>query len=136
RFRFAIPRSALEKSPPQVMAVARGYGCDWVPVGPAKAELTLRLVKDVPVRGRTLDPDGKPVARAKIRVTGLSAPKGGDLAGYLEAVRKEDYRYAFARDWSGPLPCQPAVLTTGADGRFSLAGIGRERLVRSHLARP
>jgi RNA polymerase sigma factor (sigma-70 family) len=136
RFRFTVPRSALEKSPCQVMAVATGHGCDWVAVGPAKAELTLRLVKDVPVRGLILDPDGKAVAAARLRVTGLSAPKGDDLAGYLEAVRKEDYRYAFARDWSGPLPGQPAVLTTGADGRFQLAGVGRERIVRLHVEGP
>jgi RNA polymerase sigma factor (sigma-70 family) len=136
RFRFAIPRSALEKSPPQVMTVARGYGCDWVPVGPAKAELTLRLVKDVPVRGRVLDPDGKPVAGAKVRVTGVSAPRGDDLGGYLEAIRKEDHGYAFAKSWTGPLPGQPAALTTGADGRFRLAGIGRERVVRLHVEGP
>jgi RNA polymerase sigma factor (sigma-70 family) len=141
RFRFAVPRaerdkSAAEKSPSQVMAIAKDHGCDWLPVGSGKAELTLRLVKDVPIRGCILDPDGKPVVGAKLRVTGLSAPRGDDLDSYLQAVRKEDYRYAFARDWSGPLPAQPAVLSTGADGRFSLAGIGRERIIRLHLEGP
>src|SRR5262249_23265962 len=63
----------------QVMAIAWGHGCDWVAVGPAKAELTLRLVKDVPIRGRILDPDGKPVAGARIKITSMSAAKGEDL---------------------------------------------------------
>jgi hypothetical protein len=141
RFHFTVAKSELDPAgpdnpPPQVMAVAKGYGCAWAKVGRAGEELTLRLVADAPVSGRILDPDGKAVARAKIRVTGLSAPRGDDLDSYLQAVRKENYGYAFARDWTGPLPGQPAVLSPGADGRFSLAGIGRERLVRLHVEGP
>jgi RNA polymerase sigma factor (sigma-70 family) len=141
RFHFAVARSEVDPTgaddpPPQVMAVAKGYGCAWEAVGRARGELTLRLAADAPVRGRILDPDGSPVARARIRVIGLSAPRGDDLDSYLQAVRKEDYRYAFARDWTGPLPGQPAVLSTGADGRFNLAGIGGERIVRLHVEGP
>jgi RNA polymerase sigma factor (sigma-70 family) len=142
RFRFAIARrkpakDAAGKSPVQVMAVAEGHGCDWVKVGSAEEELTLRLVKDVPVSGRILDTDGQPVAGARLTVTGVSAPKGEDLGTYLEAIRKgEDYQYAFAKSWAGPLPGQPAVLTLGADGRLKLAGVGRERVVRLHLEGP
>jgi RNA polymerase sigma factor (sigma-70 family) len=142
RFQFSLSRSELVKassgnSPSQVMAVASDHGCDWAVLAAdgKAAELTLRLVKDVPIRGRILDPDGRPVAGAKVRVTGVSAPGGDDLDSYLEAVRKGG-SYTFARDWSGPLPGQPAALTTGADGRFRLAGIGRERLVRLHVEGP
>jgi RNA polymerase sigma factor (sigma-70 family) len=142
RFRLAIPRSELEKgaagkAPPQVMAVAEGHGCDWAAVRSAEKELTLRLVKDVPISGRIQDPDGKPVAGAKVMVTHVAAPKGEDLGTYLEVVRKgEDYKYAFAKSWAGPLPGQAAVLTTGVDGRFKLAGVGRERVVHFHLEGP
>src|SRR5262249_1827115 len=38
--------------------------------------------------------------------------------------------------WYGPLPGQPAVLTTGADGRFRLAGAGRERVVHFRIEGP
>jgi hypothetical protein len=135
RSRLAVPRSELEKgaagkSPPQVMAVAEGYGCDWSEIGPAAGELTLRLVKDVLVSGRILDPDGEPVAGAKVTVTGVSATGGDDIGSYLEAVRRGDWGYTWARDWVGPLPGRPAVLTTGPDGPFKVAGIGRERVVR------
>jgi protocatechuate 3,4-dioxygenase beta subunit len=133
RFRFAAPRS--EGPSVQVMAVAEGHGCDWVPVGGAGEELTLRLVKDVPVRGRILDPDGTPVAGARLTVTAVSAPKNEDLGEYVEAVRKGG-DYVFASDWAGPLPGRPGVLTTGADGRFTLAGVGRERVVRFYLEGP
>jgi RNA polymerase sigma factor (sigma-70 family) len=142
RFRLAVPKSRLEtaaadKSPPQVMAVAEGLGCDWLTVGSAEKELTLRLVQDVPINGHILDPDGKPVAGARLTVTAAFSPKGDDLGTYLEAVRKgEEYKYAFAKSWVGPLPGRPAVLTTGADGRAKLAGVGRERVVHLHLEGP
>jgi RNA polymerase sigma factor (sigma-70 family) len=134
RFRFAVARTELEKSP-QVMAMAEGHGCDWAAVDPAREDLTLRLVKDVPIRGRILDPDGKPVAGAKLTVTGISVPEGDDLGGYAEAFRQGG-DYVFAKDWEGSLPGRPAVLTTGADGRFKLAGTGRERVVHFYLEGP
>jgi protocatechuate 3,4-dioxygenase beta subunit len=133
RFRFAASRSGLKpdtatRSPLQVMAVAEGYGCDWAPIGPGAVELTLRLVKDVPINGRILDPDGRPVAGARLTVRGVSAAAGEDLAGFLAEAR-QGYGYAFAKKWLGPLPGRPAVLTTGADGRFRLTSAGRERVV-------
>jgi protocatechuate 3,4-dioxygenase beta subunit len=139
-FRFTIPRALLEegvaeKAPPQVMAVAEGHGCDWVEVGAAGQELTLRLVKDVPISGRILDPDGKPVVGARLKVMGVSVPKGDDLEAYLDAIRKRD-GYPFGKSWNRSLPGQPAVLTTGADGRFRLAGAGRERIVHFRLEGP
>src|SRR5262249_7474081 len=128
RFRFAISRSGLDNNglrnkwsspfmvytdldwPVQVMAGAQGPGWDWAEVGPTEKELTLRLAKDVPIRGRILDPDGKPVAGARLTVTGVSAPKGGDVGSYLEAVRKGHWwQYVFAKGWSGPLPGRPVV---------------------------
>jgi RNA polymerase sigma factor (sigma-70 family) len=133
RFRFAVSRSEREKgvagdSPLQVMAAAEGHGCDWVNIDPAAEELTLRLVRDVPIRGRVLDPDGKPVAGARLTVRSLCAVQGDDLGGYLEEARK-GFGLAFAKEWEGPLLGPAAVLTTGADGRFRLDGAGRERVV-------
>jgi protocatechuate 3,4-dioxygenase beta subunit len=133
RFRFAVARSALEQPEAdgpqaQVMAVAAGLGCDWTEVRPAGREITLRLVNDVPIRGRILDPDGRPVAGAKITVFGLSAARDGDISRYIQAVRT-GVPEGLSRFWRGPLPGRPAVLSTGRDGRFRLAGVGRERVV-------
>jgi protocatechuate 3,4-dioxygenase beta subunit len=140
RFRFAVAKAELEKgaaeeSPPQMMAVAEGHGCDWVKLGAAEVELTLRLVRDVPIRGRILDADGKPVAGARLSVTGVAAARGDDLGGYIEAARTGS-SYEFAKRWTGPLPGRPGVLTTEAHGRFRLDGVGRERVVHLYLEGP
>jgi RNA polymerase sigma factor (sigma-70 family) len=137
RFKFTLEKPRSDDPPRLVMAVADGHGCDWVKMGTATEELTLRLVKDVPISGRILDPDGKPVVGAQLTVLSVSAAKGDDLRGYLEAVRKGNGRqYVFAKGWMGVLPGHTPVLTTGADGRFRLAGVGRERVVRLHLEGP
>jgi RNA polymerase sigma factor (sigma-70 family) len=142
RFRFAIAKSELDngvaetmQSPCQVMAVAEGHGCDWAKVGSAAEELTLRLVKDLPIHGRILDTDGKPVVGARLTVWSMSAPKGDDLGDYLKEARK-GFGIPFAKDWRGPLPGQPAVLTTDTEGRFHLKGVGRERVIRFLLEGP
>jgi RNA polymerase sigma factor (sigma-70 family) len=146
RFTLRIARSEMRRAAAgaaqerlQILANADGFGPDWIMLdgaGPLDG-LTLRLVKDVPISGRILDPDGKPVAGARITVTGVMAARGEDLGGYLETVHTgHGWRYAFAKHWGGPLPGQTAVLTTGADGRLKLAGIGRERIVNFHLEGP
>src|SRR5213078_3324277 len=61
--------------------------------------------------------------------------KGDDLGGYMDLVSKGE-GYAIAKSWDGPLPGQPAVLITGADGRFRLAGAGRERVVHFRVEGP
>jgi RNA polymerase sigma factor (sigma-70 family) len=147
RFHFTIAKSELDRTSadrpaPHVMAVAAGHGCDWAKVEVA-GELALRLVKDVPINGRILDADGKPVAGAKLTVMGVSGANGEDLENFLKAIRLGpdmlgwDYlKETFALGWVGPLPGQPSVLTTDADGRFKLAGAGRDRVVGFRLEGP
>jgi RNA polymerase sigma factor (sigma-70 family) len=138
RFEFTFVKSGVDNTGgndllPQVMAVAKGHGCDWVTVALAEVELSLRLVTDVPLDGRILDSDGRPVPGARLTVISLSAAKGDDLGEYLKAKGEG---YAFAKHWEGPLPGQPAVLTAGPDGRFRLDGAGRERVVHFRVEGP
>jgi RNA polymerase sigma factor (sigma-70 family) len=136
RFEFRVRRSELagpEEDPPQVVATGDGCGADWrrVPTE-GTAELTLRLIKDdVPIRGRILTLEGKPVAGAKVRVHGVLAYPGGDLTPLLKAMRegKDRGEYPTPRGWPFRLPNQPKEVVCDAAGRFRLSGVGREREV-------
>jgi hypothetical protein len=136
RFEFSFPRSELGKadaddSTYQVLAVAEGHACGWMTADSAAKELTVRLAKDAPVSGRILDTEGKPVAGAKLSVMGVCAAKGGDDGGFVHSVTMGTgyLKYAYGLGWVGPLSGQPAVLTTGPDGRFKVTGVGGDRVV-------
>jgi RNA polymerase sigma factor (sigma-70 family) len=122
----------------QVMAVAAGLGCDWARLDPAAggAELTLRLVKDVPVSGRILDPEGKPVAGTKLRLSSVNGYPDEDPKDALAAFRTSNEFPFGAKRWGGPLPGQAQVVSTGEDGRFRMAGLGANRFVYLHVEGP
>jgi RNA polymerase sigma factor (sigma-70 family) len=139
RFHFAFARSELDArwldhSWPAVIAVAEGYGPDWTDIrdSAAGAELNLQLVKDLPVLGRVLNHGREPVPGARILVW--------EVASYSEATLTRLLRGEPAAPsgnaWRGPLPGQPATVTTAGDGRFRLTGIGRDRIVRFALEGP
>ena len=119
----------------QVVAVAKGHGCDWARVDAAagSTELTLRLVKDVPISGRILNEEGKPVAGARVRLGSVQAYPGKKFDAALAAFRKSNYFPGGAKRWGGPLPGQARAVTTGRDGRFRMAGLGGERHVSLHI---
>ena len=112
-----------------VAAVAAGYGLDWIALKEAGAELTLRLEKDdVPIKGRVLDLEGRPVAGATVRLVRLSKlPGDALLEGLIEFQAKSNDRNAILKlggryqrllssVW-GVLG-MPKSAKTGADGRF------------------
>jgi RNA polymerase sigma factor (sigma-70 family) len=117
----------------QVMAVADGLGCDWARIDPGSetTELALRLVKDVPINGRILDKEGKPVIGAKLYLNSLQA-----YSDFKQAVAEFSKSNSFPwgeRRWGGPLPGQARTVTTGKDGAFSMTGLGGDRYVYLHI---
>jgi RNA polymerase sigma factor (sigma-70 family) len=148
-----------------VLATANGYGPDFRPIGTADKDgtLDLRLVKDdVPIEGRILDLEGRPVAGASVRVSRLNAASDESLDVFLKAWKfgpaeamglapvyptpikpgprdgqaKEIARPQW-RTWSGAWewnPVKPA--TTDKDGKFRLTGVGRERFVELTVSGP
>jgi RNA polymerase sigma factor (sigma-70 family) len=132
RFQFTFSRSDLDEryldaSRPVVMATADGFGLDWAEVGGSTAAIVnLKLVEDFPLEGRFLDAQRNPVAGAKVFVRQLSSDSAANLTRYIQTL--ESNSTTFKTCW-GPLPGQPPQVTTAADGRFRLTGLGRDRLV-------
>jgi RNA polymerase sigma factor (sigma-70 family) len=132
RFRFtATPADLPEHT--VLMAAARGYGPAWTDDAAAlgKDEVTLRLVNDVPVTGRVLDLEGRPVPGARVWPQRLQATPGEDLTAALKDWNPYGdrpsallSRQLYLPDWAG----DAGVVTTDAAGRFRMTGLGRERL--------
>jgi RNA polymerase sigma factor (sigma-70 family) len=149
RFEFAVAKTLLDdpwyennKDGTYVVAGADGYGCVFAKLPPGTAgDVTLRLVKDdVPIQGRILDLEGKPVAGATVRVDDLLYfPKNGDLTPFLKGIkggmRNADMIHLTTL-WSPAYGALIAPVTTGADGKFTIKGVGRERLVGLRIDGP
>src|SRR5262249_29400919 len=62
-----------------VVVVANGFAPEWANLGEKDGELTLTLAEDLPLQGRLIDLQGKPVAGARVRVMAIHAPTDGEL---------------------------------------------------------
>jgi RNA polymerase sigma factor (sigma-70 family) len=128
-----------------IVATAEGFGPAVHFPGEltSAGDLTLRLTKDdVPIGGRILDLQGKPIPGVTVRVDGLSMPTAGDLAPWLKALEANpqdgypiEHRFLEPVHLRGATPIFPTAVTD-AEGRFRLQGIGRERLVSLSLEGP
>jgi RNA polymerase sigma factor (sigma-70 family) len=162
RFRFSakdLTFTSLDglpaRRPGLLIASKPGYGPDWVRTwgetgassvshtDPKKeAEWTLTLARDdVPIRGRLLGPDGKPLAGASVTLAGLLVPWKKDLDAHLKKVTAPDSAVMMidhdrSTDAPGVLPGLAHRVVTDADGRFRLGGLGRERLARLEIRAP
>jgi hypothetical protein len=116
----------------------RGLYSHWDPV--KGAEVNLHLAKDdVPIRGRFLDPDGKPLAGARVRLSMLMIPRERNLDAHLEREKKRSL-YTMTDYERGCDPSRIPGLTTEtrttADGRFTFKGLGRDRLAVLEVSSP
>jgi RNA polymerase sigma factor (sigma-70 family) len=141
RFRFTVPKADLDDRFTVVVATAANHGPGWVkvPADGKRDDLTLRLVADdVPIAGQVVDLEGKPVPGATVRGLQINAAPGEDLGPWIEAARgKKGLSYQLEQQYftrfTVPLP---GPVTTDAEGRFRLTGVGRDRLVRVQLDGP
>jgi RNA polymerase sigma factor (sigma-70 family) len=148
RFAFKAAHDELPVSPEMrdmpLVALADGFG-PGLALEPDKDKTdayTIHLVRDdIPVEGRILDAEGRPVAAARIRIIAISWLPGEDLTRWRAAVRAREGAYdvegRMLKWWSSPAVSEllPAA-TTGADGRFTMRGIGRERIARIRVEGP
>jgi RNA polymerase sigma factor (sigma-70 family) len=152
RFRFTLARKDVQLPPYTdnrwdhvfLCAMSEGFGLAFAPVGKpdAAAERTLQLVKDdVPIRGRVLDLQGKPVAGAAVRMIGLRLPKKDDLTAFVAGLKTSKDGYPVENELLTSLD-NPAIaslfpsVTADEAGRFQLKGIGRERMAVVQISGP
>ncbi len=100
----------------------------------APVEVTIRLVEDgPPIEGRIVNLEGRPVAGARIKVATIWFAGEGGLSAWLDRVRNDGVR----EPWQGLDPLPGAIEAgTDPDGRFRLAGIGRDRLAELLVSAP
>ncbi len=145
RFRFTVEKSHYDRAAFEpwkytpVVAVAAGFGLGVSDSEEpdANRDVTVRLAHDdVPIRGRLIDLQGRPVASARIRVERVATSAKGDLTPFLTAAKESKFRIYelrdryLSRDFQftdsfHPIP----TVTADSDGRFVVRGIGREREV-------
>jgi RNA polymerase sigma factor (sigma-70 family) len=131
RFHFGASRSEFERWT-TLVAAAPGYGPAWVDADRVpQAEQVLKLVEDAPIAGRIIDLEGRPIKGAVVKVQGVQATPAEDLTPAFKAWQEGADRGTAALSkhlgrpgWAGI----PEAVTTDADGRFRITGVGRERL--------
>ena len=133
--KFAMTLKPMPASNPdyrdrQLVAFKRGFGPDWIKVSEiGDGPVSLKLAEDVPVKGTVTDLEGKPVAKAEVRIRSIAA---GDLDKVWEQWPKSPYLAlrAAGKELLWPnLADLPENVTADADGRFEIKGVGRGRLL-------
>jgi RNA polymerase sigma factor (sigma-70 family) len=141
RFEAPIPRTLIEAPEirdawygPVIGAWSTGLGPDWVTVDAriATKDLTFQLRRDdVPIEGRILDLQGRPVAGATVTAVKIAQYSPELLKSFREnhgVLWWDGIARASKPMLSGDDSLIPAV-SSGADGRFRMTGIGRDRAV-------
>ncbi len=135
----------------RLLAVARGFGPGFIRPersGPLEIALTR---DDGPIQGRVVDAAGQPVAGARIKglemiVPPLAAGANGGIAGWVTRARAvKDLAEAqtvltaqFDTALIGPdlASVVQVPATTDAEGRFTIAGLGRDRVLSAVIEGP
>ena len=127
-------------SKPAIVAWARGFGPGWPRT--LASEVTeaepIRLVPDdVPIIGRIVDLEGRPVAGVTVRVDtlwGAESPEAIDRWQQTVAQsptageRPRSHYFPIQSQLPGIEPAVSTTVTTDANGRFRMIGLGRDRL--------
>lgn len=144
RFEFRVDKSRLNTSftpdpwsTAAITAVAEGFGFEWVEVSKTDADgdLTIKLLKDVPIHGRILTLEGRPVVGATVKLVTVTAPDAG-LDDYIKELRgglRGDRALQSSRLGRSSFPGMRDTAVTDAEGRFTLSGIGAERVVQMRV---
>jgi RNA polymerase sigma factor (sigma-70 family) len=137
----ADTKAALDRSA-QFVITAEGCGPAFVDPSVGDGMKVLRLAKDdVPIRGRVIDIQGRPVASATVQLVGILWHPFGNLDEWLNALKTEKaafpVAYGMLRWWSSDdHPSLSPAIITDREGRFTLKGVGRERIASLLIGGP
>jgi RNA polymerase sigma factor (sigma-70 family) len=137
-FKVALERDVL-RSYGRVIAYSPGFGVGWESFQPGtRTGQTLgrpiRLPRDVPITGRVVNTEGKPVAGVRVSLFRIWDPGGkldDHLARWKEALRASSFYQSKQLD--GSLDGVTGTTATDRDGRFSLRGAGADRIVNLEI---
>ncbi len=121
-----------------IVASAAGHAIDFArlePDGPPSVKL--KLAKDFVIRGRIVDPQGKPVAGAAVHLRTVNIYGEDSIQQFLDEWKKRTSFRDQPRLQNRHLYTKtrlPFGAATDRDGRFELPGVGAERLVSVQIS--
>ncbi len=122
-----------------LLASSEGFAAGWQSwswTGEAPSELNLKLAKDdVPIRGRILDLQGKPIGGAIVELVLVQAFPNDDPNAFVRWLAHVGPR-PLQNTLNGVPPGATAKATTDRDGRFHLTGLGANRVARLKVSGP
>jgi RNA polymerase sigma factor (sigma-70 family) len=133
KFAFQLPYPKGVRNPRPVVASAAGYGLDWV-MEP-RDDAVFRLVPDLPINGKVIDLQGKPVAGATVAVRDIRTGPPGAFDELVKNWKKSSDEQDHAAGklnkglWNRGGLGRVFRTTTAADGTFTLTGLGKDRVV-------
>jgi hypothetical protein len=123
-----------------IAASLNGYGPTWVEYEAVEAKqqpLTLRLVEDLPIHGRVIDLEGRPLPSVAVKIGEPHAADIEDLSAWIAGVKAGEMGSTVwqkaSRHIHSRLIGLPPSVTTDAKGMIEIRGIGRERFVEITL---
>jgi RNA polymerase sigma factor (sigma-70 family) len=126
RFTCKLPPARRQNA--TLVATAASLSPGWATLAGRGGELTLRLVEDLPIRGRLLDLEGKPVAGARVRLRQVGTSGGGNLQPVFNAMRANPEWLHFEKSVAAVAEAFTTEAKTDNAGRFELKGVGKDRV--------
>jgi len=123
-----------------IVALAPGYGPAWTAYADVErgGDVTLQLVDDLPIKGRVMDLEGRPVANIALKLRNLQAAEDEDLTSWIDAIKAGELPWTVSRFVARSVNPQtagvPGTVTTDVEGRFEIRGVGRERCIHASFA--
>jgi hypothetical protein len=134
-------KAALDRKV-QLVVMAEECGPAFLDPSVGSGMKVLRLTRDdVPIRGRVIDIQGRPVAGATVQLVGILWPPSAKLDEWLDALKSDKVAYPVSygllRWWtSDDIPSLFPPVTADREGRFTLKGVGRERIASLLVSGP